>query len=59
MASTEFPGDRPATYDPDKVFDEDTGTWVDDEDINRLGGGRYRTTIVTACNYNIYYEELT
>lgn len=59
MAKTSFPGDRPENYEPDLVFDEDTGTWVTNEDINRLGGGRYRTTIVTVSNYQIFYEELT
>ena len=59
MASTEFPGDRPDTYDPDLVYDEDSGTWKDDADINMLGGGRYRTTVVFACNYQIFFEELS
>lgn len=58
MASTSFPGDRPDDYDPDLVYDEDSGTWVTDEDINKLSGGRYRTTLVFACNYQIYFLEL-
>jgi len=58
MASTEFPGDRPATYDPDLVYDETTGTWGADEEINRLSGGRYRTMLFIACNYQIYFQEL-
>lgn len=54
---TEFPGSRPDTYDGDKVYDEDNAEWTDDEDIIKLGGGRYRTIIVTACSNKIFFEE--
>jgi len=58
MTSTSFPGDRPDDYDPDLVYDETTGTWKTDEDINKLSGGRYRTMLFTACNYQIYFQEV-
>ena len=53
-----FPDERQPDYNPDLVFDEDTGTWVTDEDINRLGGGRHRTTLVVACNRQIYFQDV-
>jgi hypothetical protein len=34
---------RPPDYDPDKRWDEETGTWLD---IQGAGGGRYQESLV-------------
>ena len=54
-----FPSTRPGDYDPDLVFDEDTGTWGSDADLLHAGGSRHRQQLVVATTYFIYYEELT
>ena len=55
--ATEFPGDRPATYDEDLAWDENAQAWVDTESVVKQGGGRYRTQLVTVCNYQVFFEE--
>ena len=54
-----FPKTRPAGYDPDLVFDEDTGTWVSDADLLTRDGSRYHQQLVTVCKDLIYYESVT
>jgi len=54
-----FPSTRPGDYDPDLVFDEDTGTWGSDADLLHAGGSRHRQQLVVATTYFIYYEALT
>lgn len=33
-------------YDPEKVWDEDTGTWIDPEDSEITGGGEYKQQLI-------------
>ena len=54
-----FPSSRPGTYDEDLVWDEDTGTWTDDEDLLTKDGSRHNTQLVCVGMDLIYYEEIT
>ena len=54
-----FPAERADDYDPDLVFDEDTGTWVSDEELIARGGSRYHSQFVCVGKSLIYYEEVT
>ena len=56
-----FPDSRPVTYDADKVWDEDSNSWVaiNAVEASALGGGRYRQQIVAVSNQgNIYYGDV-
>ena len=55
----DFPADRPVSYDPDLVFDDVTGTWVDSEELLAGNGSRYRGQLVAIGRSLIYYEEIT
>ena len=54
-----FPATRPGSYDPDKVFDEDTQTWSSDADLLMRDGSRYHAQLVMVGMDLIYYEALT
>ena len=54
-----FPATRPVGYDPDKVFNEDTGTWTDDADLLTRDGSRYHAQLMCVGQDKIYYEALT
>lgn len=54
-----FPATRPGDYDPDKVFNEDTGQWTSDEDLLRRDGSRHKTQLVAVGKDLIYYSEVT
>ena len=51
-----FPATRPGSYDPDLVFDEDTGTWTSDADLLTRDGSRHKTQLVAVGKDLIYYE---
>lgn len=53
-----FPPDRPGSYDPDLVFNEDTGQWTSDEDLLRRDGSRHKTQLVVVGKDLIYYGEI-
>lgn len=44
--STNFPHERRSDYDPEKIWDEDTGTWIDPEDSEITGGGEYKQQLI-------------
>ena len=50
-----FPSTRSSDYDPDLVFDDDTGTWTDDEDLLARDGSRHKTQLVCVGKDLIYY----
>ncbi len=53
-----FPATRPQSYDPDSVYNEDTGTWTSDEDLLRRDGSRHKTQLVVVGKDLIYYGEI-
>lgn len=57
-AAIGFPSSRPAGYDADKVFDEDTGTWTSDADLLTKDGSRHKTQLVMIGMDLIYYEAI-
>ncbi|MCJ7829000.1 MAG: hypothetical protein MUP81_04590 [Dehalococcoidia bacterium] len=57
-AAIGFPSSRPAGYDADKVFDEDTGTWTTDADLLTKDGSRHKTQLVMVGMDLIYYEAI-
>jgi hypothetical protein len=54
-----FPAERAVDYNPDLVFDEDTGTWVTDKELLAGNGSRYRSQLVCVGMDLIYYEEFS
>ncbi len=53
-----FPRDRLDDYDPDKEWDPDTETWVDQNALTTLGGGRYNKQFVAVGHKKIYFSSL-
>lgn len=54
---------RRSDYDPEKVWDEDTGTWIDPEDSEITGGGEYKQQLIvvgtdSVGNGKIYIGEV-
>lgn len=58
MASIDWPQDRPATYDPDEVWDETNDQWSSDEALLKAGGGRLKNQIVVVGHKKIYFGEV-
>lgn len=53
----DFPEDRPAGYDEDKVWDEVSQMWVSTAVLLEQGGSRYRSQLVVVGKDLVYYSE--
>lgn len=49
--------DRPTDYDEDKVWEPGTG-WVDINDLEYTGGGRYKSRIVAVGHKVIFFGDV-
>ncbi len=54
-----FPESRRDNYDPDTVWKESTGAWLDPSALSSAGGGRYHKQLVVVSDQGkIYYGDL-
>ncbi len=57
--SVPFPRSRPAAYDEDKVWNEETGSWVTPAVLDSAGGDRYQKRVIIVSDQGvIYYGDL-
>lgn len=57
-----FPKERRDNYGPDDIWDEDSGTWKNPNEVNpsALGGGRYNQQLVVVSDQGkIYFRSLS
>ena len=50
-----WPDDRPGTYNEDKVWNEESETWVAPETLGKAGGDRFLNRIVVLSGQGEVY----